>query len=231
MKNAFLALGLATSTMAFGGSVPPLGPVPIDGWYSSAFGGFSGVLDNLSITQYNTNNFFAPILSHSYARYKSGYNVGGRVGYQWHPVRFEGEVTYIQANLDGFKINRISQDGNLVNGQNSAWFGMANTYYDFAEIVSGVQPFLGIGLGYGHVQASFRSRNFNYYGPISYSGANSVFAYQATGGFTYNICENYAINIAYRYMGTDHVNNLGKDYQAHLASAGMIYRFNEYLYK
>lgn len=196
-----------------------LAATPIDGWYSSAFGGYTFMPDNVYVVQ--------PGLLRNHAAYRAGYHVGGRIGFQSNPLRYEGELTYIDANLKGFYINNIRQRG--ISGDTSALLGMANVYYDFPEMVPAVQPFLGIGIGYGWVEGTLNST-----GPFfhsHYNGSNSVFAYQGTAGFTFNFAENYALNIAYRYVGTQKVDNLGKDFQANLGTVGFIYRFNEIIYK
>ena len=193
--------------------------IPVEGWYSSVFGGYSYIPDNISI------NRLGFTLNH--ASYNSGYHVGGRIGYQSNPMRYEGEITYIQSNIKTLNIYSIRQHN--VSGHTSATAAMANVYYDFPAMVPCVQPFLGVGLGFAGVDTKFYRT-----APLSgllYRGSNSVFAYQATGGLTYNFAENYALNIAYRYFGTDRVDNLGKVYQANLGTFGVIYRFDEASYK
>ena len=106
---------------------------------------------------------------------------------------------------------------------------MLNVYYDFHNLLDALQPFLGGGIGYGWVNASLNST-----GPLGvtqYSPTNTVFAYQATAGLTYNFSENYALNIGYRYIATARGNELGKSFQANLASLGAVYRFDEGRYK
>lgn len=224
MRIAFFsAVMLASSLVA---AAPP-----IDGWYASVFGGYTYIPDNVSNTTAHT--LFPYALLRAHPSYNNGWNAGGRVGYQSTPLRYEAEVTYLRANLNKFKINQARQLG--VDGDTTGTFGMANVYYDFPEMVPCIAPFLGVGLGYGYVTARFNGR-----GPIGVLGPlvatrfkvdDSVFAYQATGGFTYNFAENYAVNIAYRYIGTERADQFNKVYQAHLASVGAIYRFDGASYK
>ncbi len=204
---AVLASGLATAA------------TPIDGWYSSVFGGYSYLPDNISHT-YQGNVF-------TYGAYNNGYHAGGRVGYQSNPLRYEGEITYIHASSDGLFVNGVNRRD--TNGQISNTLAMANVYYDFPEMVPCLAPFAGVGLGYGWVEASMSARTP--VGWVNFKGSDSVFAYQATAGFTFNFAENYALNIAYRYVGTDRVDEIGKVFQANLASVGAIYRFDEGNYK
>ncbi|ASQ46477.1 outer membrane protein [Legionella clemsonensis] len=224
MRIAFLSAAMLASSMASAA-------VPIDGWYASVFGGYTYIPDNLTNTT-NYSYYSFPFLR-AHPSYNGGWNGGGRIGYQSMPLRYEAEVTYVYANLSGFKINNINQRG--VEGETTGTFAMANVYYDFPETVPCIAPFLGVGLGYGYVTARLNSS-----GPLILGGPavatrfkvdDGVFAYQATGGFTYNFAENYAVNLAYRYIGTERADGFGKVFQAHLASVGAIYRFDGASYK
>jgi opacity protein-like surface antigen len=213
MRIAFFSAALLASSAA-------VAATPIDGWYSSVFGGYTNMPDNISTSRYG--------LSRNNATYDSGYHVGGRLGFQSNPLRYEAEITYIDSDLKSFYINGFRQTG--VNGDTTATMAMANVYYDFRDIaLPSIYPFVGVGLGYTFVDGTLKST-----GPLGstyYTGSNSVFAYQATAGLTFNFAENYALNIAYRYVGSERVSDLGKVFQANLATLGVIYRFNENSYK
>lgn len=194
--------------------------VPIDGWYGSIFGGYAYLPPNISINSFG--------LTRTEPLYGPGYNAGGRIGYQSFPLRYEAEVTYINANLSDFYLNQIEQVG--VTGHGAAVTAMANVYYDFPEIVPAIMPFLGLGLGYAWVEGVLQSTGPGF-GPSYYKGNNNVVAYQATAGVTYNFSENYAANLSYRFVGTGRADNLGEMFQAHLGSLGIIYRFDDGSYK
>src|SRR3989338_5056221 len=98
---------------------------PVDGWYSSIFGGYTYFPDNLTRTI--DNQLF------NGASYRSGYNVGGRVGYQSNPLRYEGEFTYLHGDLKNYFINQNSQVN--VEGYTAAYLIMANIYYYFPEML------------------------------------------------------------------------------------------------
>lgn len=196
----------------------------IDGLYSSVFGGYSYLPDNIS--RFHRGIFF------DRAAYHNGYNAGLRFGFQSHPMRYEAEVTYINAKANTFRLRQFffrPFPRRHISGQTYAAFGMANVYYDFPEIVPCIAPYLGIGLGYGWVESTLDVRQF--FLQYHFRGADSAFAYQGTAGLTFNFSENYALNIAYRYIGTTKINQLGKIFQANLASVGVVYRFDEYKYK
>ena len=95
--------------------------VPIDGWYANLFGGYTYLPNNLSVS---TSGY---LLSNS--SFHSGYNLGGRFGYKSNPLRYEGEFTYIHANVASFKINQVTQ--NNEGGDASVPMIMANIYYYF----------------------------------------------------------------------------------------------------
>ncbi|WP_133130098.1 outer membrane protein [Legionella yabuuchiae] len=212
MRIALIPAAIIASTAAYAAT-------PIDGLYSSVFGGYTYLPNNISITRQG--------LTRTDSDYQSGFNAGGSIGYKSNPLRYEGQLTYLSANLNKFRINGIQQTG--VTGYSNAILGMANVYYDIPPILEPIQPFLGVGLGYAWVHAKLGST-----GPgvtTSYEGSNSVFAYQALAGLTYNFAENYALNLGYRYIGTERADDLGKVFQAHSAYLEVVYRFNEVLYK
>lgn len=192
---------------------------PIDGLYGSISGGYTYLPDNLSINQSG--------LYRNDAEYNGGFNAGASLGYQSNPLRYELQLTYFNADLDHFRINGVRQ--NNIDGYNQAVTAMGNVYYQFPSLVEPIQPFVGIGLGYAWVDGKFNAR-----GPAlvtNYKGSNSVFAYQASGGVTYNFRENWALNLLYRYIGTEKINDFGKVFQAHNANLELVYRFNECNYK
>lgn len=212
MRTALISATLLASHLA-------VAATPIDGLYSSVFGGYTYLPDNLSVTRFG--------LTRTNADYDHGFNAGGSFGYKSNPMRYEGQLTYLKADLDHFRVNGIAQTG--VSGYTSAVLAMANVYYDIPPVLESIQPFLGIGLGYGWINTKLGST-----GPListRYKGSNSVFGYQAIAGLSYNFAENYALNLAYRYVGTEKPSDLGKVFQAHLATLEIVYRFNEMCYK
>lgn len=186
----------------------------VDGWYTSVFGGYTYVQDN--VDTYSNNVY----LNHS--AYNGGYNAGGRIGYQSNPLRYELEYTYLNANTKNFAVDLVRPAE--ITGFTSANLLMVNAYYDFPNMLPAISPFLGLGLGYSYLQVSLKTQ-----GPLAttYLSTNdNAFAYQGTAGITYNFADNYAVNLAYRYVATTKADNFGSTYQAQLASAGVIFRFD-----
>lgn len=212
-------LTLSAALLASGLS---MAAAPIEGFYSSVFGGATWIFEPIRTFQNG--------LYWSNGQYNWGYHAGGRFGYQSNPLRYEAEVTYSTAQLKSFDLDTIEQTG--VTGNSNATFAMANVYYDFPDMVPALAPFIGIGIGYAYVKNSFYSTGplFN---PLltQFTSANSAFAYQGTAGFTYNFCENYALNIAYRFTTTTELDNLGKTFQSNFGTVGVIYRFDGNYYQ
>jgi opacity protein-like surface antigen len=188
---------------------------PVDGWYTNLFGGYSYLTDN-------TYNFSYGLLR-TKSSYNGGYNVGGRVGYQSHPLRYELEYTYINANAKNFQIDYLPQTG--VNGYTSGNLFMANAYYDFPDMLPDLSPYLGLGIGYAYLQNILNSVG------TFYNASANVFAYQGTAGITYNFAEHYAVNLAYRYVATDNSGGFGKIVQVQMANIGVVYHFDKGIYK
>jgi opacity protein-like surface antigen len=191
---------------------------PVNGWYASIFGGFLYQPDNISKT-YN-------LLQYTDASYHGGFDAGGNFGFKSTPLRYEVELSYLEASVDTFRLNTIKQTN--TKGSTDGLFAMANVYYDFPGIVSTIEPYLGVGLGFGEVHADLKEHDT--YGS-RLSGSSSVFSYQAMGGFTYNFEENWAASLGYRYLATERVDALGKIFQGHMANVGLTYRFDEVRYK
>lgn len=205
---AFLATGVASAA------------TPVDGFYTSVFGGYTYLPDSV-------NTVFDGYLFNG-TSFNNGYNVGGRIGYQNHPMRYELEYTYYTANNTGFGVDFLPQEGPFA-GNSSGNLLMANIYYDFPEMLPAISPFLGLGIGYASIQTTLSSE-----GPLLpayFSASESAFAYQGTTGITYNFAENYAVNLSYRYIATGKSGVFGRVYQNHTADVGVIYHFDQGNYK
>lgn len=214
MRIAILCTSMLTSCAL-------LAATPINGWYSSVFGGYAYVPGNVDKTRNGLNR--------NDVKYQSGFDGGGNFGFKSNPMRYEGDVTYIKANVNSFKVNKVNQTG--VSGYNQAIFGLANVYYDFPGFTTLIQPYLGLGIGYGWIQTKIDSTGPLPLGLTTFTADNSAFAYQGSAGLTYNFAENYALNLGYRYMTTLNLSQFGQFFQAHMANLGATYRFDGNNYK
>lgn len=192
---------------------------PIDGLYTSIFGGYTYLPGNVN----HVNNDNVMISS---ASYQGGYNAGGSIGYQSTPMRYEGQITYLNTNISRFNANNVTQID--THGYTQSVLGMANIFYDFVNLNPILQPFLGGGIGYGWFQTDINSTTPSV---NAFEAHNSTFAYQGSAGITFNFAENYAVNLNYRFIGTARLGEFGKMFQAHLANATAIYRFDGSKYK
>ena len=212
MKFTIISVAILASSISYSAT-------PIDGWYGAVFGGYSYVPNNINT---NNNGWWRTNSS-----YQSGYDAGAAFGFKSTPMRYEGELSYLNANLRKFNINYVPQTG--VSGYSEAILAMANVYYDFPNWLDSISPYIGVGIGYGWVNAQLNST-----GPVlttQFSGENSVFAYQASAGLSYNFSENYALSLGYRYVATERVANLGHNFQTQMANLGAVYRFDGKHYK
>ncbi|MFZ4077662.1 MAG: outer membrane protein [Legionellaceae bacterium] len=213
MKIAFFASILCLAS--------PLGhaATPINGWYSSVFGGYAYIPSDLDKTR--------QAIRYSDIHYTSSYDAGGSLGFKSNPMRYEGELTYVNANVKHFKENGLTQ--NRVGDYHNGIFGLANVYYDFPGLISCLEPFLGAGLGYGWI--NLKLKNLDTPTTTDFRLSSSAFAYHGTAGISYNFSENYSLNVGYRYIATNSLFNYGHAFQAHLGNLGALYRFDQARYK
>ena len=207
LTSALLATGIASAAPA------------VDGWYASAFGGYTDLASNIK------TYYYGYLLSDVYYRY--GYNVGGSVGYKSNTIRYEFQYTYLYGDTNRYNVDHVKHL--RIDGGTKANMLMANLYYDFPEVLGALSPFVGVGIGYSFMHATLNSTSrFN---RPHYNTDQNSFAYQGTAGLTYNVMEHFAINAAYRYTATANSDNWGKNLQAQMGNLGLIYRFDKSSYK
>lgn len=208
MKIKLLSSLLLASTLGYSAA-------PINGLYSEVFGGYTYMPTNV-FTTLNGTVF-------TNAHYNSGYNGGGRLGYKDLPMRYELEVSYLSALPSALNVNYVNQTAGL-SGQTSAVVGLINAYFDFPAVIPTLNPYISGGIGYAYVSSRISSD----LSPTAFQfrATDNAFAYQGSVGIAYNFAYNYSLDIAYRYLGTSKINDMGQIFQAHMASAGVTYRFD-----
>lgn len=213
MKFAFFSVSFLASSIAAAAT-------PVNGWYSSIFGGYAHLNGNVSTTVLG--------LHFDDVDYEAGWNAGLRLGYQCSPMRYELEYTYIRANTQNFTIDAIDQIG--VTGNTYVHAGMANFYFDFGDgLLPTIYPFIGAGIGYAYVNTSLKSTG-TLAGTV-FDVNEGALAYQGTFGLTYNFSENWALNASYRYFATASNDDFGRTLQTSLGNVGVVYRFDYSTYK
>ncbi|MBA3958698.1 MAG: porin family protein [Parachlamydiaceae bacterium] len=188
-----------------------------DGFYVSGFGGA---------------NFIA---KKKHIDFKTGYVVGGAVGYAFcNNLRLEGEVSYRHNRIksvsgledfSGFSESvSISSSASSSSSSKSHFTTlayMANVYYDIdtscwdcccgcGEIV----PYIGAGIGYNQQRLRISEGEFNL------NGKKSGFAWQLIAGLAYEITPCADISLEYRFLqGSD------KKLYNHAVAGALRYKF------
>jgi len=163
------------------------------------------------------------------ARYDSGFNAGGRLGWQYGPWRVEEEYSYRHNGLSSFGAFFGPNINQAFTGQRNTHSIMTNFIYDFT-VGWPVTPHLGFGIGaVDNVDSiSLNPVTLNGLGRTTVStpagvagvigattpfpnptiggtflkGSTWSFGYQAIAGFRYDINPLLAFDIDYRYLAT-----------------------------
>ncbi|MFO1255265.1 MAG: OmpA family protein [Sphingomonadaceae bacterium] len=132
------------------------------------------------------------------ANWKTGYDVGGIVGYDFGGFRLEGEVGYRRAGLDTIVANTVNITP--VDGHTSDLSFMLNGLLDFGDD-DGLQGFVGGGVGVGRAKL--------YSAGAQFDDSDSGFAWQALAGIRYPVTDNVDLGLKYRFFNQDNVNLAG----------------------
>ncbi len=142
-------------------------------------------------------------------------NFAGAIGYQGHPnVRGEIEVSYRQADIEDITVNGTTA---AVSGDLDTLTVLANVYYDFTT-GGPFRPYISSGLGVARHD-------------IQIDGAtdddDTVFAYQAGLGASYDISPMTALTLGYRFLGSSDPDYSGTEveYDAHEIRGGVRFHF------
>ncbi|MCA3573560.1 MAG: porin family protein [Aestuariivirga sp.] len=247
MTKTFRALILSGAALSvWGGSALAAdAPVPVDPghFYAGVFGGatwFSEngadfTLDGSAFTPEETvvapsaPSMHPDVSGNVSLDTDTGFLIGGVLGYAWGDtgLRTELELSYSQANLDGFDID---WDSNFHNGQVnvdpdfdgdvSVTYIFGNLWYDFGHVfdMGGITPYIGGGLGVGFVDIDIDAIQGV---DFAASGSETGFAYQLGGGLMWNIADNVALDLGYRYRGV-----ALNDYDQSLTSQNVLLGIN-----
>jgi len=207
----FLTLGLFSCFSAYSA-------MPIDGLYSTAFGGLSLVTPNIDVTYKNV------YLNQS--NYNSGFDAGAALGYKSAIWRYEVEVTYFDATINQIALDRVVDS--TPQGYNDGVLGFLNILLDIPVSATNlIQPYIGAGIGYAWIQNDVTNTS----NTLQFNPNNYALAYQGTAGLIYNFAENWSMSASYHFMSTTHINTLGSNFQTSLVNGGLTYRFDECEYK
>ena len=125
--------------------------------------------------------------------FNDGFNVGGRLGYEFGPLSIEEEFRWQQNDINGLGAVGVS-------GIRSAYAFMTNAIYNFTfpGLSIPITPHVGVGVGAVELRDSI---NVPGLGTIS-GGTDWELGYQGIAGIRYNVNPSLAFDIDYRYLGT-----------------------------
>jgi opacity protein-like surface antigen len=221
-------------------------PAPAGGFYAGVFGGATWFSDNgadfdgdgCSIADegfgINRDQCHPDVSGEVSLDTDTGFLVGGVLGYNWGDtgLRSELELSYSQANLDGFDIDWDGIDpddhpGGLPDGDDldfdgdvSVTYIFGNLWYGFGHMMDmgGLSPYIGGGLGVGFVNVDVDAiAGFD----IDASGDETGLAYQLGGGLMWNLADNVALDLGYRWRGV-----MLEDYEDDLNSHNVLLGIN-----
>jgi opacity protein-like surface antigen len=229
MTKTFRALVLSGAALSvWGGSALAAdAPVPVDPghFYAGVFGGATWFSENgTDFTLDRPRNVIIvnPIDQVGYDPSMSGnvsldtdtgFLIGGVLGYKWGEtgLRTELELSYSQANLDGFDVDwdnnydmyqsaMLDGDDLDLDGDVAVTYIFGNIWYDFGQHfdMGGISPYVGGGLGVGFVDIDIDGVDGI---DFAASGSETGFAFQIGGGLMWNIADNIALDLGYRYRG------------------------------
>ncbi len=163
--------------------------------------------------------------------YDTGGFVAGAVGYQFRNsgLRAEAELGYLSSSVESHDIAGVGTfDADDAQGDTSAFFGLASVYYDI-PLNAPIKPFVGGGVGVADV--SFEGHGTTPTGTVL-DDNSTAFAWHLTGGVGYDISENVALEVGYRYLEFDGVDVVALDgtessidASNHIVFAGLKYKF------
>ncbi len=212
-------LGLAISALALMAS-PAFAKEARKGFY---VGGQAG----LTIPNDNEVTSKTGLLTHK-LDFDPGWLAGANVGYAFgNGLRTELELGYREADKSG-TTNPYGNTALRANGTYGLFNAMANLYYDM-DINWILTPYVGVGIGYANLWNDGLTIASGAGTQVAATdGSAGALAYQAIGGFSYDICPRWQASLDYRYLGTDKVDfgNVKSEYSSHNIVLGLKYYFN-----
>lgn len=235
MKKTLLVACAASALSLFAVNAQAADVTPVadsSSFYVSLFGGASFLNDVDAVQHYDS-----PSPDYDYTLdTKMGYILGGTIGMRvWDPLRAEVEVSYARWKADSYSGqnddggDKFSGDAS---GHVSATYLLGNLWYDI-DTGTSFTPYVGGGAGVAWVDASTQFDDSDDYG---YNDGEVGFAFQAGAGVTFDLTENIALDVGYRFKGI-----LGVDFDArdssdtepyehgdlysHNVQAGVIFKF------
>src|SRR4051794_9825766 len=157
-------------------------------------------------------------------RFNSGFAAGARIGYEEGSWRFEAEYAYRHNDADRITLGGASF--NNLSGSRQAHAFLANLIYEI-DFGWPVKPHIGGGIGGVYLKDKASAA-----GLLNFNDNTWEIGYQGIGGLRYDITQNIAVDLDYRYFATTdasfHVPGTGLTYKTgystHNVMASIIYR-------
>ncbi len=148
--------------------------------------------------------------------YDSGFLFTGAAGYDFAgPMRLEAEYLWQKNDVDTLRYK--SRIGNFDQGDLKTQSFMLNGYYDI-DTGSPWMPFVGLGLGWSKLDLSTPA--------LPFGDNDDVFTYQLMGGVAYNFNANFAVDVHYRFMGTNDATIDGADFNLNSNDLMLGFRYS-----
>ncbi len=184
---------------------------PVRHWY---LGGFLGTNLSTSGDTRIPSILSKPSLT-SEPVYDRGYVLGLNVGYRFHhSFRIEGELAY--QNLPMNKIRDAIGQGittNVRDSQTRLFSLFVNGYYDF-RLFQRWMPYFGLGVGYVEVNNTIKPVSPVPVGPGLFFTKKTLnyntFGYQGMLGVQYQLTQNVALELNYKYFSTFEAKTRGR---------------------
>jgi opacity protein-like surface antigen len=190
IRFGFLALGLAACLAPAASRAVELGLAP----YVEYDAGVT-FMRNQNLTRAN------PPIGGLSGRVESntGFNVGGAVGLKFlEHFRTEVNLGYRQNETEKLHIQPGVDDAK---GSLSMLSVLFNTYAEY-DFDIGVNPYFGLGVGYGRVELDSENKNSSF----QVDSVDNAFLWNVMAGVSIPFSDITTFNVGYRYLATDDLN-------------------------
>lgn len=151
-----------------------------------------------------------PLIFDSSADYDNGIGVYSALGYDWgNNWRTELELSYRNNEIDSIAADGAGFSGwpsGTISGESKSLALMLNVLRDF-EVGGNLKPYIGGGIGVADVNHDIAGSNPAGvpFAPMSitYGPHKRLFAYQGIAGVAYELTEGLALDLSYRFFGTE----------------------------
>jgi len=190
-----LALLLASQTVNAAMYTPAPVPEPeIKNFYIGAFGGVAFTQDmDFDEHEHHVDIDFDSV----------NYHVGAHLGYRVYDyLNLEAEYIFMHSNADCTNVYSTADSSlNGMHGGGDADVNavMFNGLFRFDDVNDVFIPFVGVGIGYAHVDIDCVSAPN---GVSVISGDDGGFAYQILAGVGFKVADNVLASLSYRYFAT-----------------------------